>query len=1223
MTYWTEYIRSISTRNMALMRFWILLFVCISTLSVQSSTKLPETEINALLDIYNSMHGHFWTRTKWNTSHIKSGNICLLPQYNKSITCNTDHWTSKLYTETITFVNNNLSGSMPSSIGNLRHLKSFIIRNESSIVGSIPNAICQLQYLQTLEITATNMTGFIPDCIKYLKRLNHLILDTNHLLTGSVPFDSICDMKALQTFKLLRSPYLSPFYIPKSISNLKQLTRFELVNVSLFGGLNKLCNVVQLEEVIFDSIYTLHRWIPHCLGSLAQLKIFRITSCPLLYGSLPSSICGWEKIESLGIYGNNDAPYVVNNVNYTTEFKSILPSCIGDLKALRVLNLQSTGFHGWIPYNVCQCTNLSMIHLDGNAFNGTIPDCLGQNMSNLQVVHMEHNKLKGTIPSTLCAAHALSELWLNDNRLEGSMPKCIVNNESLPHLRVLSAGHNALSGSIDAFPSHIVNLSLYSNRLEGTFPAITNNVITALLLHDNLFSGTLDDIFFANNITLNNLQWLTLHSNAFYSPNIEHVLRKIFDESGDIIEMLTLYDNADIHGHLPEYTSSNPKYLHHLHHFNAHQCDISGSIPQHVIFNELEFFTVHSNRLSCAIPEHLVNRTTQTAYEQRINKTRQTIVVLGNHLQYYNDPNRADDVLPHWIVSPFKQYRATNLYVGEYDTIRSVFLTILCALCLLLLIAMLMTHTFYMIVNTRTRSRARTKWFEFRRIPNIGFKFINCKYLSCMIALGTLYKFSSNYFLCTMSIASFDLAWYSLFSTSTDEYCVDGLLCALWIIASTLVCHMVCDLCIQSHEKGSIDNVGNMNCSEHTFDVSHNPLFEQWHDTDDDLDNISLASSFLAEDDDDPYNTTMDRDYDTATLRSWKKYGYFILWNALFIVALSLILLFGVSQALPDNNILNIHNDAREILCDSIAIILALNSCVTIPNLVDSWNILIYNEYTPKTRRGKVVLILRSVCGIVIPMISSFILLNNCGRYWVKFWNPCIEKELAEELFTSKADTSIYGGNNDLLHADSVCKPLTSAGDFNLAKCLRQYFNKWIIILIEKLFVCLILPMPIIGVKWLKFKWRKWTNPQYTFIYPRVDSEYFMVLTKVEIMIIWSLIAPAIVPITLVAIQANRFFYGAVIKNCQWKLANRAPAPVKFLCFSIIIQQILIILFANVAFNHAPHIYSYVLIASFIVIDAVYVIHYLKATTNQFNKYNVTTVDHMRKSIIEFNKLKS
>eukprot|EP01083_Nonionella_stella_P167529 563328_1 len=1195
-------------------------FMLLVWCSVQASSQLPETETNALLDIYNAMGGDFWSPTKWNRSHIESSDICLLPEYKTTITCNTDHWTSKLYTETIQFANNNLSGTIPSSIGNLKHLKSFTLRNESSMVGSIPSEICKLQYLQILEFNATNLTS-IPECINHLTRLKEFILDTNHLLTGTVPMESLCDMKALQTFKLLRSPYVSPFYIPECMSDLKQLRTVALTNVSLYAGIYYLCYVVQLEELILDSIYTLHRCIPRCIGYLTQLKTLRVTSNPLLYGYLPTSICGWEKIESIDVYGNNDGPMIEFNANYTTAFQSVLPSCIGDLKTLRVLNVQSNGFHGPIPQSICQCTNLSMIDLSGNAFNGTIPGCFGQNMSNLRLIHMENNKLLGTIPATICDARGLSELWLNGNRLSGTLPRCILDSE----LTLLSIGNNELRGRIDVFPSRIVDLSLYSNHFEGTFPPITNNGMIGLLLHDNMFSGTLDDVFFTHNITLNRLQWLTLHSNTFYSYNVEHVLRKIFDESGDIIEMLTLYDNEDIHGRIPEYPSSNPKYLRHLHHFNVHQCDISGSIPQNVIFNELESYTVHSNRLSCAIPEHLVNLTTQTEYERRINKTRQTIVVLGNHLQYYNDPTLADDVLPDWIISPFKSFRATNLYIGLYDKVRSYFLTIVCALCLLvLLVMMLINANQNRISRARSRSRARSLWFEFRKIPNIGFKFINWKYLMCMIALGTVYKYSTNYFLCTTMITSFDLAYWSLFNIHSDEHniakiCVDGLLCLLWIIASTLLCHMVCTLCIESHRTGgNVDNIGNINLNEYEFNVSGNPLFDSWDDTEESLDNVSLASSFLAADDDDPYNTAMDRDYNTATLRSWKKYGYFILWNALFVVAVSLILLFGVSQSLPDNNVFNLRNNGREILCDSIAIILAFNSCICIPNLVDSWNILLFNEYTPKTRRGIVILILRSVCGIVIPMISSFILLNNCGRYWIKFWNPCIKTELAEELFTSRADTWIYGGNNDLLQAYSVCD-----NEFNLGKCLRQYFNKWIIILIEKLFVCLILPVPIICVKWVKFEWRKWRDPHYTFIYPRVDSEYFMVLTKVEIMIIWSLIAPAIVPITLVAIQANRFFYGAVIKNCQWKLANRAPAPVKFLCFSIIIQQILIILFANVAFNHAPHIYSYVLIASFIVIDAVYVIHYLKATTNQFNKYNVTTVDHMRKSIIEFNKLKS
>ena len=52
---------------------------------------------------------------------------------------------------------------------------------------------------------------------------------------------------------------------------------------------------------------------------------------------------------------------------------------------------------------------------------GTIPDCIGTNLTSLEWLELEKNKLDGTIPESLCEiGKSLTELTLYSNSLTGT-----------------------------------------------------------------------------------------------------------------------------------------------------------------------------------------------------------------------------------------------------------------------------------------------------------------------------------------------------------------------------------------------------------------------------------------------------------------------------------------------------------------------------------------------------------------------------------------------------------------------------------------------------------------------------------------------------------------------------------------------------------------------------------------------------------------------------------
>jgi len=86
---------------------------------------------------------------------------------------------------------NQLTGSIPPEIGNLTNLENLSLYG-NQLTGSIPPEIGNLTNLTDLYLHENELTGSIPSEIGNLTNLTHLILSSNQLI-GEIP-ESICDL---------------------------------------------------------------------------------------------------------------------------------------------------------------------------------------------------------------------------------------------------------------------------------------------------------------------------------------------------------------------------------------------------------------------------------------------------------------------------------------------------------------------------------------------------------------------------------------------------------------------------------------------------------------------------------------------------------------------------------------------------------------------------------------------------------------------------------------------------------------------------------------------------------------------------------------------------------------------------------------------------------------------------------------------------------------------
>ena len=151
------------------------------------------------------------------------------------------------------YLNCDISGPIPSSIGNLTELYSLYFYgsvNVDHLTGSIPSAIESLTKLATLFILEHELEGPIPKEIGSLSSLTSLVLTGNNL-SGFIPAE-IGNLTRLEGLSLDDNNLSGT--IPTEIGNLTELTGLHLNNNSLTGLIpDSFCNLSGISLTLSDN----------------------------------------------------------------------------------------------------------------------------------------------------------------------------------------------------------------------------------------------------------------------------------------------------------------------------------------------------------------------------------------------------------------------------------------------------------------------------------------------------------------------------------------------------------------------------------------------------------------------------------------------------------------------------------------------------------------------------------------------------------------------------------------------------------------------------------------------------------------------------------------------------------------------------------------------------------------------------------------------------------
>ncbi|MCP4214521.1 MAG: choice-of-anchor D domain-containing protein [bacterium] len=320
----------------------------------------------ALIALYNSTAGDSWyNNTGWKNGILAADGFQIPGTehtwYGVSVENN--------HVVQISLRSNNLSGPIPSQLGNLPFLVLLEL-HYNNLSGSIPPQLGDLSALQRLHLGINQLSGSIPKELGNLTQLTFISLQANPL-TGVIPpeLGNLANLREL-TFYLtqLSGP------IPPQLGALTLMERFELSCSNLSGDIpDQLANMTRLKRLNlgFNNLNPgpIPSWVTD-LTDLEELYLHHISRT----GSIPGELQNLTKLRWLGLSGNqltgtipqwlSDRMDLERLELYGNQLTGTIPAWLGSLTKLRRLQLASNNFSGQLPDELLNLVNLDDYQLD-------------------------------------------------------------------------------------------------------------------------------------------------------------------------------------------------------------------------------------------------------------------------------------------------------------------------------------------------------------------------------------------------------------------------------------------------------------------------------------------------------------------------------------------------------------------------------------------------------------------------------------------------------------------------------------------------------------------------------------------------------------------------------------------------------------------------------------------------------------------------------------------
>ncbi|HEY8938507.1 MAG TPA: hypothetical protein VIM65_24975, partial [Cyclobacteriaceae bacterium] len=334
-------------------------------IAVETGSVADAIEFAALKDLYDSLGGASWTnKTNWPTSWSTVATSTQMDTWNGVDISNGD-------ISSLSLIQNNLTGKIPSSISKLKSLK--VIDVHSNNITKIPSSVMTMTGLTSLNISGNQLSGAIPNTIGNLTQLTDLRLNTNSY-SGAIPsaIGKLVNLKNL----MLQSNQLTGA-IPTSLKNLVTLDQAAFNNNSLSGSIPGLFGRMPGLDSLWLNNNQFTGSIPDSVQYATSLALFDVSSNQLT-GNIPSSLGSLSLMKTFALGHNN--------------ITGTIPDQLQNFSNIRNLDLSHALLSGAIPAWLASKTALRRITLNDNSFT-SFPDISARTDKALLIINIQNNQI--------------------------------------------------------------------------------------------------------------------------------------------------------------------------------------------------------------------------------------------------------------------------------------------------------------------------------------------------------------------------------------------------------------------------------------------------------------------------------------------------------------------------------------------------------------------------------------------------------------------------------------------------------------------------------------------------------------------------------------------------------------------------------------------------------------------------------------------------------------
>uniref|UniRef100_A0A1J3FC10 non-specific serine/threonine protein kinase n=2 Tax=Noccaea caerulescens TaxID=107243 RepID=A0A1J3FC10_NOCCA len=358
--------------------------------------------------------------------------------------------------ESLSLAGNSFSGELRADFGDhLPNLRTLLL-GSNHFTGAIPRTLANMTTLGRFDISSNNLTGSIPLSFGNLPNLWWLGIGVNSLGTNS--FRDLEFIGALTNCTQLE-------FLDAGYNRLRGELPASTANLS-----TKLTSLTLGENLISGTI-------PHDIGNLISLQALSLET-NMLTGELPVSFGKLLEMQVLDLYSNaisGELPSYFDNMTQlqkihlnSNSFQGRIPQSLGRCRNLLDLWIDTNRLNGTIPQEILQIPSLAYLDLSNNLLTGPFPEEVGK-LELLVGLGASNNRLSGHIPQTLGDCLSVEFLYLQGNSFDGAIPDI----SRLVSLANVDFSSNNLSGRIPQYLANLPllrNLNLSMNNFEGRVP---------------------------------------------------------------------------------------------------------------------------------------------------------------------------------------------------------------------------------------------------------------------------------------------------------------------------------------------------------------------------------------------------------------------------------------------------------------------------------------------------------------------------------------------------------------------------------------------------------------------------------------------------------------------------------------------------------------------------------------------------------------------------------